>query len=270
MTVQNTKLSGYNPNRRPSSIPSYLGLPRISSWKKFANLLRLDTPNKLKCDCFCTGRSMVEMLGLLAIVGVLSVGAIAGYSKAMFKYKLNKQAESFNTLLNNAIQLYPDLVKINKNLGYAQGMSWILNIFSKMNLIPDGMSVQNNRIEDIFKNKITFTYFTSGSTKQYLMSVALNRDSSNKLSEYDRQICHNFVNVAKENYKNLAALEMRSGTAGGSYTSSASLYGELFWLSLPTTNLLGDADVKKIDQFCSSCKSEQYCQLFVYIAVKTR
>ena len=30
-----------------------------------------------------TGRSMVEMLGVLAIIGVLSVGAIAGYSKAM-------------------------------------------------------------------------------------------------------------------------------------------------------------------------------------------
>ena len=38
------------------------------------------------------GRSMVEMLGVLAIIGVLSVGAIAGYSKAMMKYKLNKQA----------------------------------------------------------------------------------------------------------------------------------------------------------------------------------
>lgn len=30
-----------------------------------------------------TGRSMIEMLGVLAIVGVLSVGGIAGYSKAM-------------------------------------------------------------------------------------------------------------------------------------------------------------------------------------------
>ena len=40
------------------------------------------------------GRSMVEMLGVLAIIGVLSVGAIAGYSKAMFKYKLNKPLKS--------------------------------------------------------------------------------------------------------------------------------------------------------------------------------
>ena len=31
------------------------------------------------------GRSMIEMLGVLAIIGVLSVGGIAGYSKAMMK-----------------------------------------------------------------------------------------------------------------------------------------------------------------------------------------
>lgn len=45
------------------------------------------------------GRSMVEMLGVLAIIGVLSVGAISGYSKAMFKYKLNKDTEQTSQIL---------------------------------------------------------------------------------------------------------------------------------------------------------------------------
>ena len=36
------------------------------------------------------GRSMVEMLGVLAIIGVLSVGGIAGYTMAMRKYKANE------------------------------------------------------------------------------------------------------------------------------------------------------------------------------------
>ncbi|MBQ9738029.1 MAG: hypothetical protein IJV75_00740 [Alphaproteobacteria bacterium] len=36
-----------------------------------------------------SGRSMVEMLGTLAIVGVLSVGGIAGYSYGMDKYRAN-------------------------------------------------------------------------------------------------------------------------------------------------------------------------------------
>ncbi len=37
-----------------------------------------------------SGRSMVEMLGTLAIIGVLSVGAIAGYSYGMDKYRANE------------------------------------------------------------------------------------------------------------------------------------------------------------------------------------
>ena len=36
-----------------------------------------------------SGRSMVEMLGVLAIIGVLSVGGIAGYTLAMRKHRAN-------------------------------------------------------------------------------------------------------------------------------------------------------------------------------------
>jgi hypothetical protein len=36
------------------------------------------------------GRSMVEMLGTLAIIGVLSVGGIAGYRVAMNRYQANE------------------------------------------------------------------------------------------------------------------------------------------------------------------------------------
>ncbi len=39
---------------------------------------------------FSLGRSMIEMLGVLAIIGMLSVGGIAGYSKAMEKIHVNK------------------------------------------------------------------------------------------------------------------------------------------------------------------------------------
>ena len=44
------------------------------------------------------GRSMIEMLGVLAIVGVLSVGGIAGYSKAMEKFKVNKIVEDYKLI----------------------------------------------------------------------------------------------------------------------------------------------------------------------------
>ncbi len=42
------------------------------------------------------GRSMVEMLGTLAIMGILSVGAITGYSYAFTKYKTNTLINDLN------------------------------------------------------------------------------------------------------------------------------------------------------------------------------
>ncbi len=48
-----------------------------------------------------SGRSMIEMLGVLAIIGVLSVGGIAGYSKAMMKYRTNKTIEQITLIAGN-------------------------------------------------------------------------------------------------------------------------------------------------------------------------
>lgn len=53
-----------------------------------------------------TGRSMIEMLGVLAIVGVLSVGGIGGYSKAMNKYKTNQLREQINTISSNLMTTF--------------------------------------------------------------------------------------------------------------------------------------------------------------------
>ncbi|MBQ8672009.1 MAG: hypothetical protein IJ525_05770 [Alphaproteobacteria bacterium] len=52
------------------------------------------------------GRSMIEMLGVLAIIGVLSVGGIAGYSKAMMKYRINKTIEQITLIAGNFRTFY--------------------------------------------------------------------------------------------------------------------------------------------------------------------
>ncbi len=75
-----------------------------------------------------TGRSMVEMLGVLAIIGVLSVGAIAGYQKAMFKYKLNKLKNQIIQIVANIQTLY---VSANKN-------TWNDKVINKLIMI-EGM-----------------------------------------------------------------------------------------------------------------------------------
>ena len=60
-----------------------------------------------------SGRSMVEMLGTLAIMGVLSIGGIAGYSYGMDKYRANEALKDVNLrvidLLTQASQGRPAL-----------------------------------------------------------------------------------------------------------------------------------------------------------------
>ena len=46
-----------------------------------------------------TGRSMVEMLGVLAIIGVLSIAGIYGYTLAMRQYRANEIAKTAAMLL---------------------------------------------------------------------------------------------------------------------------------------------------------------------------
>ena len=65
-----------------------------------------------------SGRSMIEMLGVLAIIGVLSVGGIAGYTKAMMRSKVNSTVETMLTIAANVRTLtlrtknYDNLAKV--------------------------------------------------------------------------------------------------------------------------------------------------------------
>ena len=56
-----------------------------------------------------TGRSMVEMLGVLAIIGILSIGGIQGYTFAMNKYHSNEIVNELN-LLNIQLAMFVNSV----------------------------------------------------------------------------------------------------------------------------------------------------------------
>ena len=70
---------------------------------------------------------MVEMLGVLAIIGVLSVGGIAGYSQAMKKYNLNKVREQVILTFNNLIVLHNN----TPNFELTNAVINSLNVFPK-------------------------------------------------------------------------------------------------------------------------------------------
>ena len=134
------------------------------------------------------GRSMVEMLGVLAIIGVLSVGAISGYSTAMTKYKLNKQTEQLTTTFNNSI-IYSETMIFDKT-------THLTSYFRKMNLVPDEMIFDKNSpyyenyIKDVFGNRIAITYVIGGNISYNMLSIQ--NDSSIP------EACVNLLQILKE------------------------------------------------------------------------
>ena len=163
------------------------------------------------------GRSMVEMLGVLAIIGVLSVGGIAGYSNAMFKYKLNKQAEQVNQVINsisthfNRFKHYM-LTQTNKNL---------TQYFIAMGEIPDEMiKNDNSKIYDVFNTGFEIMVEGNGIRIVLYVYLELTKDSVENSKK-----CLNIITVAKENSANISLLETYS-TAEDGHTSYTALYGD--------------------------------------------
>ncbi len=98
------------------------------------------------------GRSMIEMLGVLAIIGVLSVGGIAGYSKAMMKYKINKTIEQITLIAGNVRSFFAP----QRNYGglmcsnNSEANDSRCSIIRKAKLIPDEMlTLTNGKISAI-------------------------------------------------------------------------------------------------------------------------
>ncbi|MBR3501380.1 MAG: hypothetical protein IKO06_00555 [Alphaproteobacteria bacterium] len=83
-----------------------------------------------------SGRSMIEMLGVLAIIGVLSVGGIAGYSKAMMKYRINKTIEQITLIAGNARTFFASQ---GNYAGLHSEFDSGRKIIQKAKLVPDEM-----------------------------------------------------------------------------------------------------------------------------------
>ena len=125
-----------------------------------------------------SGRSMVEMLGVLAIIGVLSIGAIAGYSKAMFKYKLNKQTTQIGYILDYIIANQDQLRK----LPY-----YMKNTLNKLGVVPNEMVKDNTEYAyDVFNSRIKLEN-SSNAAASYGFALGVEINSGNNASE----ICRN-------------------------------------------------------------------------------
>ena len=202
-----------------------------------------------------TGRSMVEMLGVLAIIGVLSVGAIAGYSKAMMKYRLNQYSQAISMLINNVLQ-------IKGQLQHKPDTSTYFNtLLYKLNLLPDGIVYSEDSVylrDRWFNNNILIAYnngkYTGADGKTYQNDIGFIRFNFSRASQQGSEVCHTAINAIKENAGNIEYLQLLqySDSDGSSSYSDQILAKELQHITL-----------NRIDQLCNKCTNYETCGLLV-------
>ena len=202
-----------------------------------------------------TGRSMVEMLGVLAIIGVLSVGAIAGYSKAMTKYRLNQYSQAISMLINNVLQIKGQLQhKPDTSTNFR-------TLLYKLNLLPDGIVYSEDSVylhDRWFNNGILIIYNNSkytdvdGNTHQFDMGFI--RLNFSRASQQGSEVCHTAINAIKENAGNIEYLQLLqySDSDNTSEYSDAIQPKELRAITL-----------NRIDQLCNQCTNYETCGLLV-------
>ena len=220
------------------------------------------------------GRSMVEMLGTLAIMGVLSIGGIAGYNYAIDKYRANETIDELNsraivyaTQLENGDLLSGTILRNGEfgdrtSLGYriSATVSEYENEFNvavngvpfevceqilKNYTIPTEISVNGNIYNDMDEN---IDICGEGDTN---MIFAFNGDLSNDWESVE-------VSGEPNNGETTAIM-----TETGSYSYTESTTGTSTITQTPTVTKTGT--VLEVTKICSSnanCNNGEFCYLF--------
>ena len=197
-----------------------------------------------------SGRSMVEMLGVLAIIGVLSVGAIAGYSKAMMKYKLNKQTEQISSILDY-VNIHMDDFKRSKTSTAGD----MIPLLKKLNVIPQEMIRKNisSKIFDIFGNSIGLQNYTFPNSGVYYFEIYI------VLNKGQKESCMNLFTIAKAQRGQLwrTKFETVKGEAAGEANSA---FGDNYCTS--EFKCLKDLTVAEMENFCNVCEDKDSCRFY--------
>jgi type II secretory pathway pseudopilin PulG len=196
-----------------------------------------------------TGRSMVEMLGVLAIIGVLSVGAIAGYSKAMMKYKLNKQTEQIGSILDY-VNMHLDDFKRSKTTT----AGYLIPILTKLDVIPKEM-IRGNRddaIFDVFGTTISLSNYTVGDGDYYFEFILY-------INKGQKESCMNLFNIAKAKREQLWRTKFET-IKGDESSSDNSAWGDAYCYA--GAKCLKDLTVAEMENYCNVCEDKDSCAFY--------
>lgn len=188
------------------------------------------------------GRSMIEMLGVLAIIAVLSVGGITGYSKAMSMWRSNIQRNMIAEFIASAIKLKGNLIRQNNKYSQFENISTALAAMGDM---PEGVSLSGGHF--VTKDNMTvsvrygFQTWTNGGELRY--SMVFNYQKGNDFTPTISDFCRNLIIATKQIAEevNLIAYWGTNSNAANNNTSGVLLY---------TGNTLKQATLSQINSKC--------------------
>ena len=198
------------------------------------------------------GKSMIEMLGVLAIIGVLTVGSIAGYSHAMRRHLLNKQREQLSYILS-AVDTHRDMLDISPNSTLPDRLK---PIFETFGWVPEEMIRKNNNvyIYDVFKNSIML-YIAKGTTGGAPF-MGLRIDLAN---DNPHEQCVNLYQMIQQYHSFLWLTEVQKINENSLYTNN--YYGDKYCTD--SRECMRDLTPAKISELCRVCDDENRCHLYI-------
>ena len=196
-----------------------------------------------------SGRSMIEMLGVLAIVGVLSVGGIAGYSKAMEKFKVNRAIEEYSYLIHGLMEYRNDIVKMENKSG-------LVNLSEQLNLLPPTWAKINaSEMQDSNGETLTL-YMRNDNSFQSVPRILLN---VNLVSKFSQDFCRELLdNLARPLHSALLHICIYRPKSG-----STDYYGDAY-CDTDDKICLHSVSLAQINEDCKKCDNEnEICNLAI-------
>ena len=200
------------------------------------------------------GRSMVEMLGVLAIIGVLSVGALAGFNKAMMKHKLNKQAEQLNSLLMSVLNHTDDFRDVSGAI-----TSYIISF---QELSQD--MIVNGNIYDTFQINYSMARVDRGNSELITIWITPTFNLSENAAD-NFEICKNIFSVVQAYHENVGWFYNYSYDEDDHARSDGVMYGDMWCQN--GRKCLKDATTEDIYTLCTgaSGQSRGYYKLEIQV-----
>ncbi len=205
-----------------------------------------------KYDVCSAGRSMIEMLGVLAIVGVLSVGGIAGYSKAMEKFKVDKAIGEYSQLIIGLMEHKNSLSKLAANQDYGTDLA---DFVEAANLVPQSWKkVDSLGFNDAYGNRIhTYTNNSKDiAIDFYLGGYEENEDSKRVSKAFNTKVC-------EEIFNNMAKPLQSSLKKAWLWGTKVEFYGNSY--CCPNCKCLNKLTLSEIHQACNSCIKDTFCAI---------